>query len=110
MTDLGTPFRPDWVSPPGDTILDLIEERGWTQANLAARLGFSRKHVSQLIEGEVPLTEEAALRLGQVLGAGVGFWLTREARYRERNARLESASRQESGITGRGGGPQPPAR
>ena len=110
MTDLDTPFGPDWVSPPGDTIVDLIEERGWTQVNLAARLGFSHKHVSQLIEGEVPLTKEAALRLGQVLGAGVGFWLTRETRYRERNVRLESASCRESGLTGHGGGPQPPAR
>ena len=109
MTDLDTPFRPDWVSPPGDTILDLFEERGWTQANLAARLGFSQMHVSQLIEGEVPLTEETALRLGQVLGAGVDFWLTREARYRERDVRLESASHRESGLIGRIGDPQPPA-
>ena len=110
MNDLGASFRPDWVSTPGDTILDLSEERGWTQANLTAPLGLSLKHVNQLIRGKVPFTEEVALRLGQMLGASVGFWLTREARYRERNAHLESASRQESGITGRRGGPQPPAR
>ena len=93
MTDQDAAFTPDWVSPPGDTIVDLIEERGWTQANLAARLGFSHKHVNQLIKGKVPLTEEAALRLGQVLGAGAGFWLAREARYRERMVHLESATR-----------------
>lgn len=93
MTDLDTPFTPDWVSPPGDTILDLIEERGWTQSDLAARLGFSHKHVNRLVKGKVPLTEEAALRLDQVLGTGAGFWLTREARYRERVVRLESAIR-----------------
>jgi hypothetical protein len=33
MTDLtaidtNTSFNPDWASPPGDTILDLLEERG----------------------------------------------------------------------------------
>ena len=93
MTDLDTPFSLDWVSPPGDTILDLIEERGWTQADLAARLGFSHKHVNQLVKGKVPLTEEAALRLGQVLSTSAGFWLSREARYRARVVRLESASR-----------------
>ena len=93
MTDHDAPFAPDWVSPPGDTILDLIEERGWTQVDLASRLGFSHKHVNQLIKGKVPLTEEAALRLGQVLGVGAGFWLTREARYRERTVRLESTCR-----------------
>ena len=93
MTDQDAPFTPDWASPPGDTVLDMIEERGWTQADLAARLGFSPKHVNQVVKGKVPLTEEAALRLAQVLGTSAGFWLTREARYRERVVRLESASR-----------------
>ena len=93
MTDQDAPFTPDWVSPPGDTILDMIDERGWTQADLAARLGFSPKHVNQVIKGKAPLTEEAALRLAQVLGTSAGFWLMREARYRERVVRLESARR-----------------
>jgi hypothetical protein len=30
MTDLNAPFAPDWVSPPGDTVSDIAEERGWT--------------------------------------------------------------------------------
>lgn len=93
MTDLDTPFTPDWVLPPGDTILDLIDERGWTQAALATRVGFSHKHVNQLVKGKVPLTEQAASRLAQALGTSVGFWLTREARYRERLVRLEAAGR-----------------
>ncbi len=79
-------YAPDWVSPPGDTILDLVEERGWTQADLADRLGYSRKHVNQLVRGKASLSDDAALRLHRVLGGSVGFWLTREARYRERLA------------------------
>jgi len=86
-------FSPDWVSPPGDTILDILEERDWSQQKLADRLGFSPKHVNQLIRGKVSLTEEAAIRLQNVLGASVGFWLTREAQYRERMAMLEAAAR-----------------
>lgn len=88
------PFAPDWVSPPGDTILDLLEERDWTQQQLADRLGYSLKHVNQLIKAKVPLTEDAAIRLQNVLGASVGFWLTREAQYRERVAVLDAALRQ----------------
>ncbi|MFP3892041.1 helix-turn-helix domain-containing protein [uncultured Ralstonia sp.] len=90
MTELSAPFAPDWVSPPGDTILDLIEERGWTQSELARRLGYTEKHISQLINGKVPLTDEAALRLERVLGSNAGFWLAREAKYREHCARLEA--------------------
>ena len=62
MTELTAPFAPDWVSPPGDSILDIAEERGWTQAELAQRLGYTEKHVSQLINGKVPLSVDAALR------------------------------------------------
>ncbi len=86
MTNLAqldaAPFAPDWVSPPGDTILDLMEERGWTQVGLAKRLNFTTKHVNQLIKGSVPLTEEAALRLSNVFGSSIRFWLNREAQYR----------------------------
>ena len=88
MTEPSAPFVPDWVSPPGDTIVDLIEERGWTQAELASRLGYSAKHVNQMVKGKVPLTEDAALRLERVLGGSAGFWLAREARYRGHSARL----------------------
>ncbi len=84
-------FTPDWISPPGDTVLDLLEEREWSQQELAARLGYSTKHVNQLIKGHVPLSEEAAVRLHSVLGGSVGFWLTREAQYREQMALQEEA-------------------
>lgn len=91
-------FAPDWISPPGDTILDLVEERGWTQADLADRLGYSRKHVNQLVRGKASLSEDAALRLHRVLGGSVGFWLTREARYRERAAASREAGLYEEWI------------
>ena len=63
MTDLAAPFAPDWVSPPGDTLLDILEERDWTQDELAQRLGYTPKHVNRLIKGKVPLSEDAAIRL-----------------------------------------------
>lgn len=83
-------FVPDWVSPPGETILDLVEERDWSQAELASRLGISAKHLNQLIKGKVALTFETAIRLERVLGSTVGFWISRESRYREHLARIES--------------------
>lgn len=91
MTDSAVPFRPDWVSPPGETIADLLEERDWSQADLASRLDYSTKHVSLLINGKVPLSEDTALRLERVLGGQAGFWLTREAQYQAQRARLAAA-------------------
>jgi HTH-type transcriptional regulator/antitoxin HigA len=93
MTDTPQGFSPDWVSPPGESIADLLEEHGWTQAELSERLGYTAKHLNQLIKGKVPLSEDAALRLERVLGGSAAFWLSREARYRERLARLDAQAR-----------------
>ncbi len=90
MCAMTTAFDPDWISPPGDTIADLLEERDWTQAELANRLGASRKYVNQLISGKVPLSESAAVKLERVLGSTVRFWLNREAGYRAALARKRS--------------------
>ncbi|MGB7443553.1 MAG: ImmA/IrrE family metallo-endopeptidase [Coleofasciculaceae cyanobacterium] len=90
MTEVLQPFTPDWISPPGETIADLIEEREWSQANLAKRLGYTTKHVSLLINGKAPITEDTALKLESVLGSSVSFWLSREAQYRAKLAQQEA--------------------
>lgn len=86
MTEALQAFTPDWVSPPGETIADLIEEREWSQADLAKRLGYTTKHVSLLINGKAPITQDTALKLESVLGSSVDFWLSREAQYRAKLA------------------------
>lgn len=93
MTELSASFAPDWVLPPGASILELAEDRGWTQAELARRLGYSEKHISQLINGKVPITVDAAGRLERVLGSTMDFWLTLEANYQRHKARLEATER-----------------
>ena len=93
MTRQEQNYAPDWVSPPGDTVLDIMEERDWSQVELARRLGLSTKHLNQLVKGKVSLTDDTALRLERVLGTNAKFWLNREARYRERLARLNVKER-----------------
>lgn len=90
MTELSAEFAPDWVSPPGESILDIAEERGWAQGDLARRLGFTEKHVSQLINGKAVLSVDAAQRLERVVGGTTDFWLAREANYRSHRARLDA--------------------
>ncbi|MYH34124.1 MAG: helix-turn-helix domain-containing protein [Gammaproteobacteria bacterium] len=87
MADRAVQFEPKWVSPPGDTILDLLEERGWPKTEFAERTGYTTKHVSLLISGKASITEDSALRLERALGGTASFWLSREAEYREVIAR-----------------------
>lgn len=96
MAEAAATFSPDWISPPGDTILDLLEERGWKQTELAKRTGYSTKHISLLINGKAPITDDTAIKLERVIGGTAEFWLTREAQYREGHVRIaERASLKE---------------
>jgi HTH-type transcriptional regulator / antitoxin HigA len=87
MTNTTHSFAPDWVSPPGETIMDLLEEREWTQTQLAKRLGYSEPQVSQLINGEIAISTEIAYKLVEILGSTVNFWLKLEAIYRAQLAK-----------------------
>lgn len=90
MVNQAKSFTPDWVSPPGDTILDLMEEKDWNQVELANRLGFSTKHLNQLIKGKVALTYDTAQKLERVLGSTSSFWMNRESKFRQHVARLHA--------------------
>jgi HTH-type transcriptional regulator/antitoxin HigA len=89
MTTTTTPFLPDWASPPGDTLAELLEERSMTQTELAERLGVSLKHVNRVIKGAASVSAELALGLEKVFGSSAAFWMTREAHYQADKARLE---------------------
>ena len=60
--------------PPGATIKEQLEDREMSQKEFAARMDMSEKHISRLINGDVQLTQETALRLEMVLGVPAKFW------------------------------------
>jgi len=70
--------------PPGATIKEQLSERGMTQKEFAVRMDLSEKHISKLINGDVHLTPDVALRLELVLGVPASFWNNLEAIYREK--------------------------
>ncbi|MGH3164489.1 MAG: helix-turn-helix domain-containing protein [Trebonia sp.] len=80
----------DWTLPPGDTLLELLEERGMSQRDLARRTGLSPKHVNKLLHGLVPLSADVAVRLERVTGLSANFWNRREANYRSDLERIRS--------------------
>lgn len=78
------------ATPPGATIREQLEDRGMTQKEFALRMDLSEKHVSKLINGEVHLTPDVALRLEFVLGIPAKYWNNLEAIYREKCARVQA--------------------
>ena len=77
------------ATPPGATIKEQLTYREMTQKEFAARMGLSEKHISKLINGDVQLTPEMAVRLETVLGVPAKFWNNLEAIYREKIVKAE---------------------
>lgn len=88
-----TTYTPDTVSPPGETLLEMLEERGLSQVELAQRMGRPLKTINEIIKGKAAITPETALQLERVLGVSAGFWNRRERRYREYLAQEEEGAR-----------------
>lgn len=76
-------FQPDWVSPPGETILDILRERSISHSDFARSLGETRAGVDALLRGHAELTVQHAKKLEGLFGASQTFWLTREMQYRQ---------------------------
>ena len=72
------------ATPPGATIKEQLLDRGLSQKEFAVRMGMSEKHISKLINGEVQLTPDVAVRLEMVLGVPAKFWNKQESTYREK--------------------------
>ncbi len=86
-------YHPSKVFPPGDTLLETIEAMGMSQAELAARMGVTEKHVSSMIKGKSPISEGTALKLERVLGVDAVFWRNLEHHYRRHLAEQEERKR-----------------
>ncbi len=95
MSEEALTFRPDYASPPGNTLRDVLSELGMTQTELAARAGWSEKFVSQVVNGKAPISPDTALLLERILGTPASFWMNREAHYREALARADDLKRLE---------------
>lgn len=75
-------YRPDYVSPPGETLQETLEAQGLSQAQLAERSGRPKKTINEIIQGKASITPETAHQLELVLGVPASFWLARETKYR----------------------------
>jgi len=85
----------DIAIPPGETISEMLEVNNMTQAELAARIDFSKKHINKIIKGEAPITAETAVKLENIFSLPASFWMNLEANYREDLARLKEKKDEE---------------
>ena len=67
---------------PGEILLEeFLEPDGITQAAFAARLGWTRTRLNELIKGKRGITADAALDLAAALGTSAKLWMNLQATY-----------------------------
>ena len=81
-------YMPDYVSPPGDTLLEVLHSQGIKQVTLSERIGRSKKFINEIIKGKENISPEVALQLERVLGIPSSFWNNRQRRYDDYLARI----------------------
>lgn len=85
-------YNPDFVTPPGETVLETLERIGMSQAEFAERTGRPKKTINEIIRGKAMITPETALQFEKVLGVPASFWINREQNYQEWLAREQERS------------------
>ena len=87
-------FMPQWTSPPGNTIADLMSARHLSRGDLARAIDQDTSFVDNLLDGREAMTLVLARQLQESVGGSATFWMSRDRQYRHDVARLR-----ESGLS-----------
>lgn len=78
---------------PGDYLAEEIEARGWSQRELARRMGRPYQVVNEIVRGKKAVTADTALALERALDMDARLWLNLQASYDLQVARQRLATR-----------------
>ena len=74
-------YAPDTVSPPGETLREILEE--WTAQEVRRRCGLQPVHLAKLQSGEARFDDDVIRCLGNLFpDVRASFWRARERAYR----------------------------
>src|SRR5437667_5627696 len=88
----------DYSIPPGETLAEILEDRGMTQAEFARRTARPIKTINEIVKGKTAITPMTAIQFERVLGIPAAFWTTLEANHRADQARVDERKDLESHI------------
>lgn len=82
----------DLIIHPGETLNDIIEQRGINQSELAKRTGFSTKHISSVLSGSDNISTKFAKSLEYALGIDMMFWINLQNIYNQEILEYEESN------------------
>lgn len=77
------PFSPNWATPPGSTIKDVLSQRDVSTNDFAHRMNIDLNNIELLLNGKLSIDDSIATKLEDVIGSTKSFWLKREEQYKK---------------------------
>jgi len=77
--------KPAEVFPPCDFIREELHARGWTQKDLAKKMGLTETYIAHLCTGDLIIRWEVAGYLGDAFDTSREYWLNLEKAWQERS-------------------------
>ena len=88
-------LRKDWnykdivAFHPGYYVADIIEDMGISQAEFATRMGTTAKTLSNLVNGQINLSNDLAKKMSVMLGTSPDVWLNLQSAYDQKLIEIE---------------------
>ena len=76
-----TERRPAEVFHPGEYLLDMLNERGWSQTEFSEIIGRPLQLVNEIINNRRGITPETAQEIAAALGSSAKLWMNLDASY-----------------------------
>lgn len=104
MTGTRNGLSTEYISHPGDTLLELLEQYGVSQKELSIKTQTSEKHINEIIKGKKNITISFAKKLENIFKPSASFWVNRQGIYDEKMESIriiENISLEEKGLVKR---------
>jgi len=66
---------------PGEILREALDGLEFSQAAFAEMIGINRVNLSKIINGRAGVSADVDVRLAQVLGTNIGFWVALQSNY-----------------------------
>ena len=92
MVENTTGYCLDLIIHPGETLKEVLDDRGMSQKELSIRTGFTEKHISTVVKGKKGISNSFAKALEYALGIDTSFWCNLQNEYNQEIIELEQAN------------------
>ncbi|MFT3821839.1 MAG: HigA family addiction module antitoxin [Rubrivivax sp.] len=83
---------PAEIFSPGEFLKEELDQRGWSQQELADILDRPPRLVSEIVGGKRAITPETAVGLSKALGSSAEYWMNLESQYQLSKVKIETDS------------------